>query len=896
MDVAGSVIKKTMIIKEIHIDGFGIFNKYSVSHFKEGINILIGKNEAGKSTMLKFIRYTLFGYPRFRDQRMQPIYGGNHGGRIKAIVSSNKELIFERKGNDQITLDYEGKSSHNQSQWFQFLGNATKEVFDNIYAFSLDELVDMKSISSSGVEDKLFSIGMGLGNVSIAGVENSIQNQIGEIYMPRGSKQQVPVHINEIQNIKNQLFKIQDNLPLYQELTDYIKLLEKEIEDIENSLKKHGSKKESLEDYLKCYESYINIVKIDEVLGTLPEIQDYPVDGREQLNELELEEKALHEKSDDLQHGGEYGAGIKELLQEIEAISLNHNLISRSDKINYLRANHELYKQMVHEKTENDIKIKEINRHIQEELLHINASWSERNIIEFHDEISQRDRIRNFKAEFDIIENNKRDLEAQLKILISKGSPVHANNLIILVSLVLLLGAIPAFYYNLYVLGGVCIILALLLFTGRKYILRENLLERTKEALACANDEKNAAKSRFEEYLEKNLYLDKTLSINAVIEILDKIEHLKKHINERNELVIKQTERIIPFINEFKDVVRSVLENAENKLTGEPIEILVSHIIKEFDETTEQLRKKEELENILSARQKELNNTRKKLEKNKQKLTQLLKSIHAKDKDDFRKKYELNDQVKDLTEKRRNAVVTIETIAGLNKAYEVTEYLKTREQHDIKEESEKLEEEIHTMRETLNGKNKELGEKKAELKQIEGASDLADIMTRLESQRQKLDIAYKEWIAGKIALKIMAEVKETYEREKQPAVIKNSGVYFSKITNGRYKRIKVSLDERDITVFDPGETSKKIEQLSRGTREQLLISLRLGFIEEYEIKTEPLPVIIDEVLVNFDPHRAKKTAAILQEFGKKRQILIFTCHPSILEYFSRNEINPIMLD
>ncbi len=163
MDVTGSVIKTTMIIKEIHIDGFGIFSEYSLSHFKEGINILIGKNEAGKSTMLKFIRYTLFGYPRFRDQRMQPIYGGNHGGRIKAIVSSNKELIFERKGNDEITLNCEGKSSHNQSQWFQFLGNATKEVFDNIYTFSLDELVDMKSIASSGVEDKLFSIGMGLG-------------------------------------------------------------------------------------------------------------------------------------------------------------------------------------------------------------------------------------------------------------------------------------------------------------------------------------------------------------------------------------------------------------------------------------------------------------------------------------------------------------------------------------------------------------------------------------------------------------------------------------------------------------------------------------------------------------------------------------------------------------
>ena len=106
----------------------------------------------------------------------------------------------------------------------------------------------------------------------------------------------------------------------------------------------------------------------------------------------------------------------------------------------------------------------------------------------------------------------------------------------------------------------------------------------------------------------------------------------------------------------------------------------------------------------------------------------------------------------------------------------------------------------------------------------------------------------------------------------------------------------MSLDESDIAIFDSREVSKNIEQLSRGTKEQLLISLRLGFIEEYETKAEPLPVIVDEVLVNFDPDRAKRAAEIFQEFGKNRQILIFTCHPSTIEYFDRSIINLIELN
>ena len=158
--------------------------------------------------------------------------------------------------------------------------------------------------------------------------------------------------------------------------------------------------------------------------------------------------------------------------------------------------------------------------------------------------------------------------------------------------------------------------------------------------------------------------------------------------------------------------------------------------------------------------------------------------------------------------------------------------------------------------------------------------------------------AYKNWITGKIALDTLNEVKSKYEQEKQPAVIQNSSYYFRKITQGNYENIQVSLDEKDVAVYDPRGASKKIEQLSRGAREQLLISLRLGFIEEYEKQAEPLPLIVDEVMVNFDTSRAKQTAEILKEFGENRQILMFTCHPDTEKYFDSayvklNQINSL---
>ena len=73
-----------MRLTQLHIDGFGTFSNYTLDDLRPGINILFGDNEAGKTTLLQFIRFTMFGYPRPVHQRLEPFYGGRHGGRIKA--------------------------------------------------------------------------------------------------------------------------------------------------------------------------------------------------------------------------------------------------------------------------------------------------------------------------------------------------------------------------------------------------------------------------------------------------------------------------------------------------------------------------------------------------------------------------------------------------------------------------------------------------------------------------------------------------------------------------------------------------------------------------------------------------------------------------------------------
>ena len=73
-----------MRLHELYIDGFGQFHGQTMGPLNPAITVLYGPNEAGKSTLLAFIRTILFGFRRSGRSQFYPHLagGGKHGGRI----------------------------------------------------------------------------------------------------------------------------------------------------------------------------------------------------------------------------------------------------------------------------------------------------------------------------------------------------------------------------------------------------------------------------------------------------------------------------------------------------------------------------------------------------------------------------------------------------------------------------------------------------------------------------------------------------------------------------------------------------------------------------------------------------------------------------------------------
>jgi uncharacterized protein YhaN len=71
--------------------------------------------------------------------------------------------------------------------------------------------------------------------------------------------------------------------------------------------------------------------------------------------------------------------------------------------------------------------------------------------------------------------------------------------------------------------------------------------------------------------------------------------------------------------------------------------------------------------------------------------------------------------------------------------------------------------------------------------------------------------------------------------------------------------------------------------MSEGTCDQVYLALRLAGLYLYLDKEEPLPFIVDDILVNFDDQRSLATLRVLAELSRRTQIIMFTHHDHIVD-------------
>ncbi len=166
------------------------------------------------------------------------------------------------------------------------------------------------------------------------------------------------------------------------------------------------------------------------------------------------------------------------------------------------------------------------------------------------------------------------------------------------------------------------------------------------------------------------------------------------------------------------------------------------------------------------------------------------------------------------------------------------------------------------------------------LDELSRSADVAEAALRVEATRTRLADAVDEWRTLTAARTIVADTLARYEHERQPAVLARAQRWFAQITEGHYRTVTVA--DGEIVLIDHAGRRLTTDDLSRGTAEQLYLCLRFGLAAEMVAHT-PLPFVMDDVLVNFDPIRTARMAEVLASIAADHQVLLFTCQPSSVE-------------
>ena len=1040
-----------MRIRELHIDGFGRFSGVEYGPLEGSVTVFYGPNEAGKSTLLEFVRRVLFGFPR-RSGRVNAypaMAGGRYGGRIAIEDSARPPL--RRATNDgkkrysgEITLTSRSGDPLPEAELTTLLGNHSRDVFEQVFAFTLDELYSDDLLNDANVNSQIYSAGMGV--TSLQEVTNTLDRSRNSLFRSGGSTQEIYSAANSLDTVDSTLREVEDNATMYGQLTSRLQKVESELEELAAQRRRIQSRHNRQVTLQNAWDAWNDSVSAEQELTTLPGIDSFPADGVNRLEALEERVRSARREYESASMRVTEAEGAAKVRIEHEDIR------KHSTDVRRLQNGRTAFDGSVKDLPEREAELEGHKKTLADTLKDLGPDWDEARLEEFdlsiavRQEITQHgNRLRDASAEnssrrsdlrqnivaleeaLDAESKARRELDASVAPTLDADRIRQRRNLIrttrsrlaeigqhrqnvlnlqgqleglenttpqvgghdlsrtiaavsIAIGIVLLIGGAILGGTALFIgviaglsLGGVG---AFLFMSGNPGLapgaesplagsIRDSLRraettiqglrsEMVQEAAPLGLEQIDEASLLVSEELidEEEHRLRERTRLSEVFEAAKGLARQRQSRAEESAVVVKDADRQLDaaqrewkawlterglldtFTPETAEVLQGQVELGRSRLGDvqswqqrikaiekdideyvEAVEPLATafdvtfdrndsrtvaaaadRLVELLESVQESVRKRDGAEVELEEAELQLEERKNDLEKAEEELGQLLQSGGAEDAEEFRVRAELSARRTSLEVKALSAHNRLQRLSGPGEALErLRADLTDTDPQSIDDALAALEDERDNADAQISERDTERGAMQREVKALVGEEESSRLRMERHVLQEQIKSHAREWARLTLAQNLLEEARRKFERERQPGVVRHAEKFFTQITDGRYRQVYAPLGEQTITVTDADGQTKQPSELSRGTREQLFLSLRFGLIRELGQRTEPLPVVVDEVLVNFDPERALRAAVAFTELSSTNQVLVFTCHPTVVELF-RNAASEVGIE
>jgi uncharacterized protein YhaN len=144
----------------------------------------------------------------------------------------------------------------------------------------------------------------------------------------------------------------------------------------------------------------------------------------------------------------------------------------------------------------------------------------------------------------------------------------------------------------------------------------------------------------------------------------------------------------------------------------------------------------------------------------------------------------------------------------------------------------------------------------------------------------------ERYVRLRVASGVLRAEIERYRAANQDPLLAIASDLFRDLTLGSFAGLRADIDENDRPVLlglRPAGERVRVEGMSSGTRDQLYLALRLASLSWRARSTEPMPFIVDDILINFDEMRSQATLKALAGMVDRTQVVLFTHQAHIAE-------------
>ena len=383
------------------------------------------------------------------------------------------------------------------------------------------------------------------------------------------------------------------------------------------------------------------------------------------------------------------------------------------------------------------------------------------------------------------------------------------------------------------------------------------------------------------------LGLDTEAPTEQVLELVNQASDLQTRIKEARDTQTRMSglqREAAQFARDLEEVCRRVAPSliADARPGSSSVEMAAAELLRRFRAAEEARARRESLIQQRDAERVNLDRAEALLEESNRQLAALCREAHCTEVDDLPGAEERSRAARELRDRLKVLGEQIQELCGNEEHEAFRQAALTLDPDRLPDQLQALTDEIGRLDSQRGELNQSLGREQQILEQMDGSSQAAEAAEMAEELKARLGLDVEEYARLRLAAIVLHEAIERYRQRSQGPILDRAAGLFRQLTLGSFEGLKVDYDDQDQAMLQAirtgGTEMVGIEGLSEGTADQLYLALRLASLEVYLESHEPIPLVVDDILIQFDDHRATAALQVLADLSRRTQVVLFTHH------------------